>query len=85
MSFSDFTLRDILKNFDLKLLEKSNLFAEISPLIPRDFLTEILAENIPLALGRNTEKSRSELIIAPILIELRRQFNQKICFFLESV
>ncbi len=81
MSYSDFTLRDVLKNFDLKLVEKSNLFPEISPLIPSDFLTEILAENIPLALGSNTEKSRSELIIVPILIELRRQFKQKICFF----
>ena len=44
-------------------------------------LSETLAYNVPLALAVNTEKSRSELIIAPILLELRRQSEAKISFF----
>jgi hypothetical protein len=32
-------------------------------------------------LGRNSEKARSELIIAPILVDLRRQLNEQISLF----
>jgi hypothetical protein len=81
MAYSDFSLSTVKKQFNLNLIEEMGLFAsipegEISPL-----LQEILAENIPLALASNTEKSRSEMIIAPILIELRRQLNHKITIF----
>jgi hypothetical protein len=36
---------------------------------------------VPLAISSNTEKARSEMIIAPILIELRKQLNSEISFF----
>ncbi|NET50856.1 MAG: hypothetical protein F6K09_19615, partial [Merismopedia sp. SIO2A8] len=48
---------------------------------PSALLLETLAENIPLALEIDTEKARSELIIAPILVELRKQCDRKISFF----
>ncbi|MEG4446049.1 hypothetical protein QUB47_29725 [Microcoleus sp. AT9_B5] len=34
-----------------------------------------------MALAINTEKARSELIVAPILVELRKQFKYQISFF----
>jgi hypothetical protein len=34
-----------------------------------------------LALNINTEKARSELIIAPLLVELRRLLNREISLF----
>ena len=37
--------------------------------------------NTILALASNTEKARSELLIVPILLELRRQFSQKLSVF----
>ncbi|MEH2320337.1 hypothetical protein [Nostoc sp.] len=37
-----------------------------------DLLTETLNYNLAIALGSNSEKARSELIIAPILVDLRR-------------
>jgi len=44
-------------------------------------LTQTLQYNVPFALAMNTEKARSELIIAPILLELRRQLQDKISLF----
>ena len=81
MSYNDFTLSSIKKQFNLHLIEEVGLFGSIPAREPSTLLEEILAENIPLALGSNTEKSRSEMIITPILIELRKQLNHKISIF----
>lgn len=81
MAYSDFTLGSALKTFELKLSEGIDLFANIPNLESSQLLGEMLRENLPLALGSNTEKARSELIIAPILLELRRQFHHQIALF----
>lgn len=81
MAYSDFNLKTVKKNFELTLVEENDLFVNIPELEPSEFLSKTLRENVPLALASNTEKSRSEMIVAPILIELRRQFNQKISLF----
>ncbi len=75
MAYSDFTLSSVKKKFQLNLVEQSNLFQDSPELQPSPLLQEILQDNLPLALASNTEKSRSEMIIAPILIDLRKQFN----------
>ena len=81
MSYSDFTLDRVKKAFDLTLSDKVDLFADAPELDCSDILTETLRENVPLALASNTEKSRSEMIIAPILIELRKQLQYQISLF----
>ena len=81
MAYSDFTLSDIKEQFQIALEEETNLFAETTAVAISDFLREILAENIPLALAIHTEKARSEMIITPILIELRKQLNRQIGLF----
>lgn len=81
MAYSDFSLSGVKKQFQLDLVEIPNLFDRITCLEPSNFLTDILQENIPLALASNTEKARSEMIISPILIDLRRQLNRKISLF----
>ena len=81
MAYSDFTLGLVKKKFQLNLVEKSNLFQDSPELQPSPLLQEILQDNLPLALASNTEKSRSEMIIAPILIDLRKQFNKHITVF----
>jgi len=40
-----------------------------------------LDENLALVTAINTEKARSELVIAPVLLEVRRQLNYQIGFF----
>jgi hypothetical protein len=81
MSYSDFSLSSVKKAFQLQLIEKVDLFKETSDLSPSHLLNETIKENLPLALASNTEKSRSEMLITPILIDLRRQFSNHIGIF----
>ncbi|AUT01511.1 hypothetical protein CLI64_14550 [Nostoc sp. CENA543] len=81
MSYSDFTLDKVRKTFDLTIIDKLDIFASIPEIESPTLLTEILKENIPLALASNTEKARSEMIIAPILIAIRKYLNNQISLF----
>ena len=81
MSYSDFTLQTVVKELQLVLNERTNLFAQIPESTISDHLAITLKENIPLALAINTEKARSELIIAAILVELRKMLNYQISLF----
>jgi hypothetical protein len=81
MAYSNFTLPQVIKTFNLQLQEVSDLYRSISPLEPSPELQRILTENIPLALAINTEKARSEFLIAPVLLELRRRSPVPISLF----
>lgn len=81
MSYSDFTLEDLENNFNLIIQERVELFDAVEPVLPSPLLSETLEENIPLALEINTEKARSEMIVTPILIEVRRKCNRQISLF----
>ncbi|MEG4034200.1 hypothetical protein QUA03_10265 [Microcoleus sp. S36b_A4] len=81
MAYSDFSLAKVSKTFELKLLDVVNMFSAIPELESSNFLEETLLYTVPLAISSNTEKARSEMIIAPILIELRKQLNSEISFF----
>jgi len=81
MAYSDFTLSKVKKAFGLQIDEQIDLFADIPPLSCSELLTSTLQENLPLAIAINTEKARSELIIMPVLLELRRRSNVPISLF----
>lgn len=81
MAYSDFSLASVKKTFDLTLSARESIFSEVQSLTCSEYLKETLAYNVPYALGSNTEKSRSEMIIAPILLELTRQFENQISLF----
>ncbi|GBF80219.1 hypothetical protein [Aphanothece sacrum] len=81
MSYSEFTLSQLESEFNLILQERVQIFKNIQSVTPSPLLREILEENIPLALDIDTEKARSELIISPIMVELRKYFNRQISFF----
>ena len=80
-SYSKYTLAKVKDIFSLTTNEKVDLFIDTPILEPSLFLQEILAYNLPLALASNSEKARSEMIISPILIELRKQLQDKINIF----
>jgi hypothetical protein len=42
---------------------------------------EFLQESLPLAVGTGSEKARSELIISPLLLEVRRQTQRQVSVF----
>jgi hypothetical protein len=81
MAYSDFKLSNVSKIFELTITESSQLLADIPEIEPSELLTTILKENIDLAVSINTEKARSEMIIAPILLEIRRKLNYHISLF----
>jgi hypothetical protein len=82
MAYSDFTtLTKVREAFGLTIEESIDLFTDILEVLPSSHLQMTLNENIFLATAINTEKARSELIIAPVLLEVRRIFNFQIGFF----
>lgn len=54
MSYSDFTLSRVTRDFNLTISERSDIFTEIPELTPSNFLQETLRDNLALALGSNT-------------------------------
>ncbi len=81
MSYSQFSLETVETTFGITILETVGTFADIQPVNYSDFLTQILKRYLPLALAIGTEKSRSELILTPILVELKEQLHNTISLF----
>ena len=81
MSYSNFTLESVVTKFELEKTESIGLFSEIEPITPSDYLTIGLAKKVPLAAAIGTEKARSELIVADVLVELCEKFDYRISFF----
>jgi hypothetical protein len=82
MAYSDFTtLTKVREAFGLTIEESIDLFTETPEVLPSAYLQTTLNENVFLATAINTEKARAELIIAPVLLEVRRILNFQIGFF----
>ncbi|MEK8019467.1 MAG: hypothetical protein VSS75_021550 [Candidatus Parabeggiatoa sp.] len=81
MSYSNFTLKRVKKELKIKVIEDKDLFSKIKEIQVSDYLLTTLKYNMPLALAVGTEKVRSELLIANILLEVRRLLNDQISFF----
>jgi len=81
MSYSDFTLKKVKQKLDIKVVENKDLFSLIPEIEVSDYLSTTLKYNLPLALAVGTEKARSELIIANVLLEVRKLLKEEISFF----
>lgn len=81
MPYSDFTLRKVKDVLSLNLVEGSRFLPSTDEIEPSPYLTDFLQETIPLAIATGSEKARSELIISPVLVEVRRQLNRQISVF----
>ena len=81
MAYSNFTLDTALEAFDLEEVDAAGIFADIEPITPSMLLTTVLERNVPLAFAIGTEKAKSELIVAFVLVELREHFERRISFF----
>jgi len=82
MSYSDFkTIEQAISALGLTVEDISHLFSSIKPIAPSQRLKDTLDESLELASSISTEKARSELIITPILLEVRRTFNNRIGYF----
>jgi hypothetical protein len=81
MSYSDFTLLDLKQRFRLTIDESIDLFADVAEVDLPPRLADTLARYLPLALNLNTEKARSELLIAPLLAEFKLLHRDRISLF----
>ena len=80
MPYSEFTFQQL--EVDLQLtLEEADLYSAVKPVEISPLFSEVLAENVPLALSIHTEKARSEFIIAPLLVELRKTLHHQVSVF----
>jgi hypothetical protein len=83
MAYSKFTTRSVKERLGVEIIEEMSLFdpAQIVPMTPSDLLKATLSEYASLALSINTEKSRSEWIIAPVMAEVRKQHRTQVSLF----
>jgi hypothetical protein len=81
MPYAHFTLEQISKTFSLTIEEGHDLFSAVPKGEINAFLRGYLEHTVPLSLAIGTEKAKSEMIIAPILVELRHQLDSQISLF----
>ncbi|MBW4513008.1 MAG: hypothetical protein KME64_41980 [Scytonematopsis contorta HA4267-MV1] len=81
MPYSAFSFNKVKKDFKLNVVENQDLFLNTPGVQPTDYLNIILTEHLPLVTAINTEKARSELVIMPVLIEVRRYLKYQISVF----
>ncbi len=82
MSYSEFTTVGKVKQaFGLTTVEGVRFLPEIEPITPSATLTDFLEESLPLAVATGSEKARSELIISPVLLEVRKILHHQISIF----
>ena len=80
MAYSDFSLRRVSQDFKLTLTQGTFL-SEYQAITPSAYLAQYLDKSLPLAIALGTDKARSEMIICPILIELREILQREISLF----
>lgn len=81
MAYSDFKIAGVKQRFNLIIEENVDLYSHTPGVPISPWLSETLQETLTLALAINTEKVRSELLIAPILVELRKQTGRSTSLF----
>jgi hypothetical protein len=80
MAYTDFSLAQVKKTFSL-VEQRADLFANLTPLEPSDWLNQALDIGLELALSSSSEKARSEFIVVPILFELERRNNKNFAIY----
>lgn len=82
MPYSDFkTLDETTRRFNLTLSNAFHLFKSLKPQEPSQKLLDTLQEELGVSLAIDTEKARSEMIVVPILKEVRHLFAGQISYF----
>lgn len=81
MSYSQFSIDTVETTLGITIVETVGIFADTPPVEYSDFLAQTLKKYVPLALAIGTEKARSELILTPILVELKELLQNQISLF----
>jgi hypothetical protein len=80
MAFRDFTFPEVQQSLGLHIRDDRVLRA-VQPRPVRGDFADFIRYGTDLAAANNTEKAKSEFIIAPILLELRRMSSNRFLLF----
>ncbi len=80
MAFSDFQYPDVLTKFNLTETT-ADLFGRAAPVLLSEALLSLLPKYLTLAIFIDTEKARSELLVAPLLSEIWSRMDGRINLF----
>jgi len=81
MAYSDFTVGKVKQAFGIQTIEGKMFFPAVAPVAPSSTLLEVLEETLPLAVALPSEKAKSELLISPILVEVRKYLKRQVSLF----
>jgi hypothetical protein len=82
MAYSQFkSITQVKELFSLTTIEGLRFIPDLEPITPSETLYNYLEESLLLGTSTGSEKARSELIISPVLVELRRLLNHQISIF----
>ena len=81
MAYDEFTIAKVKQRFGVTVRETPDLFGAVAEAELPPTLVAILDRYTPLARNLGTEKARSELVIAPMLVELKLQYGDRISLF----
>lgn len=82
MPYSQFTtIRKAKEAFNLTTVEGDRFLPVVDPIAPSEVLAGTLKETLPIVATSGSEKARSEGIIYPVLLEVRRILDRKISLF----
>lgn len=81
MAFGDFEYPELLQQFGLTWQTVEDLFANVPPVAPAPTWRETITTGARLATIINTEKARSELMIAPLLVDFWSRYRGQISLF----
>ena len=82
MPYSQFTtIRKAKETFNLTVVEGDRFLPIREAIAPSDVLAGTLKETLPIVATSGSEKARSEGIIYPVLLEVRRILDRKISLF----
>jgi hypothetical protein len=80
MAFQNFNFPQVQQDLGLTV-DEADLFSNVAVVALREEFIAALTEGTNLALAVNTEKAKSEFIIAPTLLELRRSQGDRFGLF----
>jgi hypothetical protein len=80
MAYNTFTLETVTRQFKLNL-STAPFCQNLSVATPSDSFTAIFDEWLPIAQQAKSEKAKSELLVSPVLLEIRKLTQQSISLF----
>ena len=81
MAYNKFTLRQLQQQYGIVDTVQDALFADVPPAPISGWLRDALARQTDFALRSGSEKARSEYLIAPILLEIYEQSQDRASLF----